>query len=90
MKRFDLQGFNLQLNDEEIKEQYQVKINNRYAALENCDKNVDINRAWKSIRRTIKSSAKESLGHYELKQHKSWFNKEHSKLLDKTKQAKLQ
>jgi hypothetical protein len=35
-------------------------------------------------------SAKESLGYYELKKHKPWFNEGHSKLLDQRKQAKLQ
>jgi hypothetical protein len=42
----------------EIKEQYHVKISNRFVALENLDDddnydydyNVNINRAWKSIR----------------------------------------
>jgi hypothetical protein len=31
-----------------------------------------------------------SLGYYELKKHKPWFNKECSKLLDERKQVKLQ
>jgi hypothetical protein len=35
-------------------------------------------------------SAKESLGCYELKQHKPWFDEECLKLLDERKQAKLQ
>jgi biotin synthase-like enzyme len=30
----------------------------------------DINRAWENIKDNIKTSAKESLGLYELKQHK--------------------
>jgi hypothetical protein len=51
---------------------------------------VDINRAWQTIRENIKISAKESLGYYELKKHKPWFDEECSKLLDKRKQAKLQ
>jgi hypothetical protein len=62
----------------------------RFAGLENLDDNVDINRAWENIRENIKISAKENLGHYELNQHKSWFNGECSKLLDRRKQAKLQ
>jgi hypothetical protein len=32
----------------------------------------------------------ESLGYYELKQHKPWFDEECSELLDQRKQAKLQ
>jgi hypothetical protein len=35
-------------------------------------------------------SAKKSLGHYELKKHKPWFDQVCSKLLDQRKQAKLQ
>jgi flagellar motility protein MotE (MotC chaperone) len=42
------------------------------------------------IRENIKISAKQSLGYYELKKHKPWFNRRCSKLLDQRKQAKLQ
>jgi hypothetical protein len=38
MQRFDLR----KLNDAEVKEQYQVKITNRFAALENFDDNADM------------------------------------------------
>jgi hypothetical protein len=58
--------------------------------LENFDDNVDMNRAWENIRENIKISPKESLGHYELQQHKPWFDDECSKLIDRRKQAKLQ
>jgi hypothetical protein len=38
--------FNLRkLNDVDVKELYQVKISNRFAALENLDDDVDISRA---------------------------------------------
>jgi hypothetical protein len=72
MQRFDLR----KLNDAEVKEQYQVKITNRCAALYNSDDSVDMNRAWENIRENIKTSAKESLCHYELQQHKAWFDDE--------------
>jgi hypothetical protein len=45
--------------------------------LENTE--VDINRAWGTIRENIKISAKESLGYYELKKHKPWFDERCSK-----------
>jgi hypothetical protein len=45
---------------------------------------------WKLIVLNIKVSAKENLGYYELKKHKPWFNKVCSKLLDQSKQVKLQ
>jgi hypothetical protein len=38
----------------------------------------------------IKISAKESLGYYEFKKHKPWFDEGCSKLLRERKQAKLQ
>jgi hypothetical protein len=54
-----MQRINLRkLDDAEVKEQYQVKITNRFAALENSDENVDMNRAWENIRENIKTSAK--------------------------------
>jgi hypothetical protein len=43
MERFNLRS----LNDVEVKEQYQVKISNMFAALEYVDEgNVGINRDW--------------------------------------------
>ena len=38
--------------------------------------NEDINRYWENIKENIKISVKESLGLYELKQHKPWFDEE--------------
>jgi hypothetical protein len=75
---FAMQIFDFRkLNDAEVKEKYQFKITNSFAALENCDDivdedgchlgwvvfddNVDMNRAWKNISENIKTSAKESL-----------------------------
>jgi hypothetical protein len=74
------------LNDAEIKEKYLVKITNRFAALENFNDNVDMNRAWENIIENINISAKESLGHYKLQQRKPWFDAECSKLIDRRKQ----
>jgi hypothetical protein len=54
------------------------------------DDEVDINRAWETITENIKISAKQSLGYYELKEHRTWFDKGCSELLDQRKQAKLQ
>jgi hypothetical protein len=90
--KFDMQRFNLKkLNDVEVKQQYKAEISNRFAPLENLDdEDVDINRAWESIREKIKTLATQSLGYYELKQHKLWFDDKCSKLLVQRKQAKLQ
>jgi hypothetical protein len=83
MERFSLK----KLNKLEGKEQYHVEIS---TALENLDTEVDINRAWETIRENIKFSAKDIQGYYELKKHKPWFDEGCSKFLDQRKQAKLQ
>jgi hypothetical protein len=49
----------------------------------------NIHKAWENIRGNIKT-AKESLGYYELKKNKPWFDEGWSKLLEERKQAKLQ
>jgi hypothetical protein len=85
-----IERFNLKkLNEVECKEQYQVEISDRFAALENLDDDVDINSAWETVRENIKISGKESLG-YELKKDKPLSDKGCSELLDQRKQAKLQ
>jgi hypothetical protein len=63
MHRLYMERLNLKkLKKVEGKEQYCVEISNRFTALENSDPEVDVNRAWETIRETIKNSAKESLG----------------------------
>jgi hypothetical protein len=42
-------------------------------------------RAWETIRENIKISSEASLGYYEFKKHKSWFDEGCSKLLDQRK-----
>ena len=44
--------------------------------MENLSYSEDIDRAWENITENIKTSAKESLGLSELKQHKPWFHEE--------------
>jgi predicted aldo/keto reductase-like oxidoreductase len=58
--------------------------------LENLRDDEDINRAWENIKENIKTSAKDSLGLHELKQHKPWSDKECLGFLDQRKQAKMQ
>ena len=57
------------VNELEVRKQYQIKITNRSAALENWSDGKDINRGWENIQENIKTLAEESLGLYELKQH---------------------
>jgi hypothetical protein len=89
--KFHMERFNLKkLNEVEDKDRYPVEDSNRFAVLEDLDTVVEINTNWKTIKENIKISAKESLGYYELKQHKPWFDEGCSKLLDQRKQTKLQ
>ena len=83
--------FNLgKLNELEGKEIYQIEITNRFSALENLDVDEDVNRAWENIKENIKTSAKESLGLHDGKQHKPWFDTECLDFLDQRKQDKMQ
>jgi hypothetical protein len=86
-----MQRFNLKkISELDVRKQYQIKISNRFAALENLNVSEDINRSWENIKVSIKISATESLGLYERKQHKPWFDEEFSTFLDQRKQAKMQ
>jgi len=59
--------FNLRkLSELEVRKHYQIKKSNRSTALENFSGNEDINRAWENFEENIKTSAKDSLGPYEL------------------------
>jgi hypothetical protein len=50
-----MESFNLKkLNEVEGKEQYSVEISNRFAALENLDTEVDVNKAWETIRENVR------------------------------------
>jgi hypothetical protein len=88
---FDVERFNLKkVSELEVRKQYQIKISNKFVALENLNVSEDINRALENIKESIKILAKESLGLYERKQHKPWFDEECSKFLDQRKEAKIQ
>jgi len=90
-QRFDRQRFNLRkLNEPEVREQHQIEITNRFAALENLSDDEEVDRTWKNIKENIKTSAKVSLGLHELKQNKPWFDEECLGFLDQRKRAKMQ
>ena len=90
-QKFDRERFHLRKLDElEVRKQYQIEISNTFAALENLSDSEDINRAWEDIKQNIKISAKESLGLYESKQYKLWFDEECLGSLYQRKQAKMQ
>jgi len=61
-QKVDVERFNLRmLNALDVRKQYQIKISNRFAAMENLSDGDDIRRAWENIKENIKTSAKESL-----------------------------
>jgi hypothetical protein len=68
-----------ELQETKGNEQYSVKMPDRLAASGNSDHIVDID----GLRENIETSATNSLGSYEVKQHKSWFHEGCSKWLDK-------
>ena len=76
-QKFQGERFNLEkLKKLEVKEKYQIEITHRFATLENLNVDKDVNRVWENIKETMKTSAKESLGLHEWKQHKPLFDKE--------------
>jgi len=78
------------LNELEVREEYQIEIINRFAALENLNDDEDVDRTWENIKDNIQTSAKESLGLHELKKNKPWFDEVCLGFLDQRKQAKMQ
>jgi glycine betaine/choline ABC-type transport system substrate-binding protein len=57
MERFNVK----KLKEADVKEQYQIMIRKRFAALENLEDGGDINRVWDDIRENIRILAQESL-----------------------------
>jgi methylmalonyl-CoA mutase N-terminal domain/subunit len=78
------------LSELKVRKQNQIKISKKSAALENLNDSEDINRTCKNIKQNVKTSAKDSLGPYELKQNKPWLDEEYLGFLDQRKQAKMQ
>jgi hypothetical protein len=62
-QKFDIEKFSFRKLDRvRGKEQYQVKISNRFASLENLNGDLDVNRDCETIAENIKISIKEILG----------------------------
>ena len=81
MERFNLR----KLSELEVTKEYQIKISNRFAALENLNDGEDINRTWENIKKRIKNLDKDSLG-----LHKPLFDEEYVRCLNQRKQTKTQ
>ena len=84
-QKFYGERFNIRkLNELDIRK-HQIEVSNRFSPLENLSDREDINRAWENIKDNIKTSATDSLGLHELKQHKPWFDDECLGFLDRRK-----
>ena len=86
--RFDVR----KLKDGEIKLQYQVQISNWFDALRTSNEDaseVDIHDTWENIRDNIKVAAGKSIGYYQVKKKKPWFDDDCSNVVERRKQAKL-
>ncbi|KAJ4426617.1 hypothetical protein ANN_26415 [Periplaneta americana] len=82
----------LESTDEETKQNYQVEISNRFATLESSDeveKELHVNSVWENIRDSIKIAAEQSIGYYETKKKKPWFDEDCCIAVETRKQAKL-
>jgi len=89
--KFDVERFNLRkLSELDVTKEYHIKISKSFASFENLNDGEDINRAWESIKKSIKILGKESLGLYVSKQHKPWFDEEYVRCLNQRKQTKTQ
>jgi len=54
-QKSDVERFNLKnLNELEVRKQYQIKISNRFSTTENLSDGKDINTAWRNIEGNIK------------------------------------
>ena len=67
-----------------------LRLQRGFAALESLSVGKDIDMVWENIKEDANTSAKESLGMRQLKQHKPWFDKECLGFLDQRRQAKMQ
>jgi hypothetical protein len=74
-RKIDTERFNVKnLNEGDVKEQYQLTIRNKFADLGNLEDSENINRAWGNIRENIKILAQDILGYCGPKHYKRWFD----------------
>ncbi|KAJ4450411.1 hypothetical protein ANN_01835 [Periplaneta americana] len=92
-QQVNIRRFNIpKLKDEETRQHYQVEISNRFAVLASSDEveeELDVNSMWENIRDNIKIAAEESIGYYETKKKKPWFDEDCCMVVERRKQAKL-
>ncbi|KAJ4437682.1 hypothetical protein ANN_17827 [Periplaneta americana] len=96
-----LGNFNAKVGREDIfkptigKESFHITSNDngvRFAVLASSDEvedELDINSMWENIRDNIKIAAEQSIGYYETKKKKPWFDEDCCMIVERRKQAKL-
>jgi hypothetical protein len=85
-QKTEMGRFNLKkLNNGDVKEQYQIIIRNKFAALENSEDNGDNKRPWDNTRENVKILAKDSLRYCDSKHQKQSLHEKYSKLVDRGK-----
>jgi hypothetical protein len=90
-QKIDNERFNVKmLNEGDVKEQYQVTIRNKFAALENSEESGEFNGVWDTIRNNFIISAEVCLGYYETKHLKPWCDEERTELEHRRRPSKLQ
>jgi hypothetical protein len=90
-QKFDVKRYNVKkLNKLEVRKEYEIKIEERFEAVENVNHSEYINRAWENIKENVKTQAKNSPDLHEMKQHKPLLDEERLRFLDQRKQAKMQ
>ncbi|KAJ4427253.1 hypothetical protein ANN_24871 [Periplaneta americana] len=64
---------------------------NRYSteSSDEVEKELDVNSVWENIRDSIKIAAEQSIGYYETKKKKPWFDEDCCMVVERRKQAKL-
>ena len=90
-QKFDIEWKNhTNVNDVELRGAYQFEVSNSAKLRKDIDGTGNIEWAWQNVRENLKKSVKQSLGHYERKQHMSWADEDSLKFVDLRNQLILQ
>ena len=78
------------LNQLEVRKQYQIEISKKFVASEILNDSEDTNRGWENIKEGNETSTTKCVGLDEWRQYKPWVGDECLRLLYQRKQAKMQ
>ena len=87
-QKFEGERFNLwKLNELEVRKHYQIKVSNKFAALEKLNESQHIERVREIVKENVRTLA---TGLYDLKQPNPRLKEECLGFMDQSKQAKMQ